>query len=192
MGAVSPVARTLNDQGPVQDSIRDALGRARKLAEDATLEVAASGLAPRSFGTEFLSMAAEGFEVVEQVPDLFVDVAEGADEFFPSVQENKDLFAASYPKDAPVLMLSFQGDFFDDTEILAPILKSAGVDVTFPSKLKGSHATPLTPDPLISTPFDSFDPLLPLRRTARQRLVKPLWDLRGEVLPFLERNLAKK
>jgi hypothetical protein len=76
--------QVLSQEGPAQDALREAFTRARQVAEDATLDLATSGITPRSFGQELLQLAAEGFEVVEQVPGLLTDIAEDRKEFFPS------------------------------------------------------------------------------------------------------------
>lgn len=81
---VAPAARALREDGPAQDTLKQIFSAARKAAEDATLDLAVSGVAPRSFGGELLQLAAEGFEVVEQVPSLLIDIAEDRKEFVPS------------------------------------------------------------------------------------------------------------
>lgn len=58
------------------------------------------------------------------------------------------------------------------------------------ARLKGSHVTPCTQDVFVSTPLDSFDPLLPLRRLARQEVLRPVDDLNKKIVPFLNDALA--
>lgn len=57
---VAPTSEFLVTNG---DGIRRLVNNLRMRAEGRTIDLATSGFAPRSFGSEFLSLAADGFEV---------------------------------------------------------------------------------------------------------------------------------
>lgn len=195
---VVPVSNALLDSSETATQLRDNLARAVSEARERADAFAASALAPSSLAKEVLPISRQGLKVVEQLPDLLLEIKEGRREYTPNTQEVAELLNAEFKVPAS-LIVQFEDDTLDESDKLAGILASGDADEEEESKvsraikvesLDGSHITPLTQDVFISTPFDSFDPLLPIRRFARQESLRQVEGLLSKVLPFLEQHTS--
>lgn len=203
---VIPFVNALLDKNDLAASVRENLVRSFEQADDTVSELAASQFAPLAVETELLPLTRQGLKIVEQVPDLLERVNNGEREFVPTVSEVAQLIQRFYPVPAS-LVVSFDDDSLDESNSIEALLRLAPAATTTTSssssptpssathvqrtRLKGSHITPLTQDVFISTPLDSFDPLLPLRKLARQELLRPVDALNKKLVPFLDAALAR-
>ena len=191
---IIPFVNALLDENSLAKDIRQNLVRSFQQADEVVTEIAASQFAPLSVQTELLPLTRQGLKIVEQIPELLDIVNAGQREFVPTVSKCAELVRGLYAVPAS-LVVSFQDDSIDESDKVESLLRlatsadGAAARVTR-ARLKGSHVTPCTQDVFISTPLDSFDPLLPLRRLARQELLRPINDLNKKIIPFLNDALA--
>ena len=195
---IVPFVKTLLDDNAAAADFRENLLRSLEQADEAATELASSQFTPLSFEKELLPLTRQGLKIVEQIPDLLEQVNAGDREFIPRVEECADLLRSRYgvPRS---LLISFDDDEIDETDALEALLRLApggssadgAVDSVHRARLTGTHVTPLTQDVFISTPFDSFDPLLPLRRLARQELLRPVDAVSKKLVPFLNEAVSK-
>jgi len=186
---VVPFVKTLLDDNPAATELRASLVRTFEQAENTAKDLASSQFTPLALESEVLPLTRQGLKIVEQIPELLEQVNAGEREFIPSAVDVANLLRSSYPVRRS-LLVSFDDDAIDETDSLEALLRLApgaaavtgGVERV---RLTGSHVTPLTQDVFIDTPLDSFDPLLPLRRLARQEILRPVDAVNKKVVPFL-------
>jgi len=191
---VIPFVNALLSENDFAKDIRQNLVRSFQQADEVAKELAASPFSPLSVETELLPLTRQGLKIVEQIPDLLEIVNAGEREFVPTVPKVAELVRGLYSIPA-TLVVSFEDDAIDESDKIESLLRMAtSADGSAArverARLKGSHVTPCTQDVFVSTPLDSFDPLLPLRRLARQEVLRPVDDLNKKIVPFLNDALA--
>lgn len=190
---VIPFVNALLDTNDASTLLRDTVRRGLEQADETAREMAKSPLAPLAVQTELLPLTKEGLKIVEQIPGLLEMVHEGEREFLPTVDRVAELLRACYPVPAS-LVVSFNDDSLDESDKVEGTLRVSGGAESAAAvdrvRLQGTHVTPCTQDVFISTPLDSFDPLLPLRRLARQEVLRPVDALNKKIIPFLNSVVA--
>jgi acetyl esterase/lipase len=115
----------------------------------------------RALGDAFIgetsTIARQGLEIADQLPDLLEEIAGGAREFEPEPREMRDLLRFSFRAD-DVLVVQFDNDEIDESDELYSVLRDSAarrkaegeVEVADPAvrlvRLAGTHLTPLTQD----------------------------------------------
>jgi len=194
---VAPVSSAVMDQGEGASRARLGIQQAIEEVQRRTDELAGSAVAPRAVGRELLPLAWQGFKVLEQLPSLLQQVADGTREFLPSPPEVRELVRGRFQAEGGALLVRFKEDSIDESPDLAEVLRSVGggeewgKDRVQLVDLPGTHVTPLTQDLFPSTPLDSFDPFLPLRLVARQELLRDVYAVSDEVVRFFDAELSK-
>lgn len=111
------------------------------LARDA----AAASPGGRAWGGLLDDVAALG-ALADQLPPLFEEIAQGVTEFTPAPAELREALVASYALPS-TLVLSFSDDSIDESDKVAAALEARGAAALERLSLRGTHVTPLTPDP---------------------------------------------
>ena len=196
---VAPFARTVSERGAVQLTLRGVIETLADQAEGLAHNISRTNLAPRFVGAELLPLARQGLPGVEQVVELIETIGRGdaagtPPEFVPSPAETRVLAAGRYRVPRTTL-IRFDDDSLDQTPDLYDALQQReGADMAGRARvvemvsLGGTHLTPLSQD-MPSTPLDSFDPLLGLRRAARDALLAPAQALVRRTLSAFDRGL---
>ena len=110
-----------------------------------------------AFVGETSTIARQGLELADQLPDLLGEIAGGAREFEPEPREMRELLRLSFRAD-DVLVVQFDDDQLDESDELYSVLRDSvarrqaegEVEGVAPAvrlaRLGGTHVTPLTQD----------------------------------------------
>eukprot|EP00611_Tribonema_gayanum_P012246 TRINITY_DN2287_c0_g1_i3.p1 TRINITY_DN2287_c0_g1~~TRINITY_DN2287_c0_g1_i3.p1 ORF type:complete len:206 (-),score=91.80 TRINITY_DN2287_c0_g1_i3:178-711(-) len=160
-----------------------------------------SPLAPAAAETELLPLAKQALELVEQLPPLFQQVADGAREFTPTPDEVEEVVRRMY-RARRTLVVRFDNDSIDESEEVREVIQAGktllrmrrpmvDMDLRY-EVLTGNHITPLTQD-IFTPPQPLAGPLpdaCPIRQRARQDFLRTVNDLGQVLVEWLEEGLS--
>jgi len=181
---VMPFSKMIVDPNPQAEEMRNGFLDLVKQTDDIVKSFASSPLSPLAVEREVLPLIRQGSKIVQQIPDLIERIADGTNEFTPYPPDLNDFLQSSYSI-RKTLIVSFSDDTLDESDIVERMLRTNEKRGVCRVRLDGSHITPITQDLFPPTPFDSFDPLLPVRRKTRENLLQQVTVLNKEILKFL-------
>eukprot|EP00611_Tribonema_gayanum_P012245 TRINITY_DN2287_c0_g1_i2.p1 TRINITY_DN2287_c0_g1~~TRINITY_DN2287_c0_g1_i2.p1 ORF type:complete len:361 (-),score=94.58 TRINITY_DN2287_c0_g1_i2:178-1260(-) len=198
---VLPLVTQLLAEGSPSQQAAKAIWEARTSAMDLVESFVKSPLAPAAAETELLPLAKQALELVEQLPPLFQQVADGAREFTPTPDEVEEVVRRMY-RARRTLVVRFDNDSIDESEEVREVIQAGktllrmrrpmvDMDLRY-EVLTGNHITPLTQD-IFTPPQPLAGPLpdaCPIRQRARQDFLRTVNDLGQVLVEWLEEGLS--
>jgi hypothetical protein len=125
---VVPVSEQIMGESDRSRRLRDALQDVRGAFDAAVDAFADSQLAPAFFGQEIVPLVRQAVEIVDQVPSVLRQIAEGTRDFTPSPTDTKEVCRRMY-RARRTLLIKFDDDSLDESDEIEKVLK--GEDVVF-------------------------------------------------------------
>lgn len=196
---VIPLVSALLAEGSPQLQIAEALWASRINFANIVEDIAASPLAPLAVEKELIPLARQALELVEQVPPLLRQLADGAREFTPNPEETKEVVKRMY-RARRTLVVRFNNDSLDESEDVREIIQAGKtllrmrrpmVDMELRYEtLKGSHITPLAQDLYIPPPIASNVNNCAASKAARKSLLATVNELGQLLVEWIEEGIS--
>ena len=119
---VVPVSEQIMGEGERSRRLRDALQDVRGAFDAAVDAFADSQLAPAFFGQEIVPLFRQAVEIVDQVPPVLRQIAEGTRDFTPSPTDTKEVCRRMY-RARRTLLIKFDDDSLDESDEIEKVLK---------------------------------------------------------------------
>eukprot|EP01036_Dinobryon_divergens_P023719 gene23719-32100_t len=141
--------------GDPASNLRETISNIRSTIETLLDSYAQSSIAPKFVSSELLPLYRQGVEIVDQIPDLLLAIAQGQREFKPSPADTKEVCRRMY-RARRTLLIKFENDELDESPDIEKVLREANtimrmkrpmieMEVTL-KNMTGTHLTPLIQD----------------------------------------------
>eukprot|EP00466_Bigelowiella_natans_P000940 jgi/Bigna1/88435/estExt_fgenesh1_pg.C_320022 len=185
--ALQLTGRSSSSQGPV---LRSAIEEVQFFLRNAE-SLGKTGLLPPIYSNEILPFLQQGLSPLDQLPGLFEKIADGVSEFTPTTPEIQQGAKAGYGV-LSTLLVKFEDDSIDETEIISSIFSEGEEKVPYVQKvLTGTHVTPCAQDVLFENPLDLLVPsrVAQFKDEFRENLLVEANGLSSEILNFINDEL---
>jgi hypothetical protein len=192
---VAPISETIMGESSVR--FRDAASGLRSLFDDVVKTYADSRLTPAFVSKELLPLLNQGLKIVDQLPPLLQEIADGAKEFIPTPKDTKEVVRRMY-RARKSLLVKFEDDAIDESLEIEKVLREAntimrmkrpmiemGVELRV---IKGSHVTPLTPN-IVAVPPEfirDFNLPNPTKNQVSDNFMLNIVEVTQSIVEFLD------
>lgn len=152
---VVPFSKQIMSSDFPSRNLRRVVSSVRRVVDVAVNLLSESSLSPSIVSEDLVPLLRQGFQLVDQVPSLLKEIAEGKQEFSPSPDNIEEVLRVMY-RAKRTLLVHFDNDNMDSTAELEKLLKESNsimrMKLNRPldnmeierKHFAGSHVTPLT------------------------------------------------